>query len=124
MQFWLEMGVDGLRLDAVPYLIEREGTNCENLRETHEILKQLRRSLDERYSDRALLGEANQWPADVRPYFGDGDECHMAYHFPLMPRIFMAVGRKTPCRLSKSCGRRRRSRRIASGRCFCGITTS
>jgi len=91
MHFWLEMGVDGLRLDAVPYLIEREGTNCENLNETHAILKQLRRSLDERYPDRALLAEANQWPADVRPYFGDGDECHLAYHFPLMPRIFMAV---------------------------------
>ena len=91
MHFWLDMGVDGLRLDAVPYLIEREGTNCENLRETHTVLKQLRRSLDERYHNRALLAEANQWPADVRPYFGDGDECHMAYHFPLMPRIFMAV---------------------------------
>jgi maltose alpha-D-glucosyltransferase/alpha-amylase len=91
MHFWLDMGVDGLRLDAVPYLIEREGTNCENLRETHAILKQLRRSLDEKYHNRALLAEANQWPADVRPYFGDGDECHMAYHFPLMPRIFMAV---------------------------------
>ena len=91
MHFWLDMGVDGLRLDAVPYLIEREGTNCENLKETHDVLKQLRRSLDERYRDRALLAEANQWPADVRPYFGDGDECHMAYHFPLMPRIFMAV---------------------------------
>jgi maltose alpha-D-glucosyltransferase/alpha-amylase len=91
MQFWLEMGVDGLRLDAVPYLIEREGTNCENLRETHDILKKLRRTVDERFPDRALLAEANQWPADVRPYFGDGDECHMAYHFPLMPRIFMAV---------------------------------
>jgi maltose alpha-D-glucosyltransferase/alpha-amylase len=91
MHFWLDMGVDALRVDAVPYLIEREGTNCENLKETHDILKQLRRSLDERYRDRALLAEANQWPADVRPYFGDGDECHMAYHFPLMPRIFMAV---------------------------------
>jgi maltose alpha-D-glucosyltransferase/alpha-amylase len=91
MNFWLDMGVDGLRLDAVPYLIEREGTNCENLRETHDILKQLRRSLDQRYPDRALLAEANQWPADVRPYFGDGNECHLAYHFPLMPRIFMAV---------------------------------
>jgi maltose alpha-D-glucosyltransferase/alpha-amylase len=91
MHFWLDMGVDGLRLDAVPYLIEREGTNCENLTETHDILKQLRQSLDERYQDRALLAEANQWPADVRPYFGDGNECHMAYHFPLMPRIFMAV---------------------------------
>jgi maltose alpha-D-glucosyltransferase/alpha-amylase len=91
MHFWLDMGVDGLRLDAVPYLIEREGTNCENLPETHAILKQLRRSLDARHPHRALLAEANQWPADVRPYFGDGDECHMAYHFPLMPRIFMAV---------------------------------
>jgi maltose alpha-D-glucosyltransferase/alpha-amylase len=91
MHFWLDMGVDGLRLDAVPYLIEREGTNCENLSETHAILKRLRRSLDERYHDRALIAEANQWPADVRPYFGDGDESHMAYHFPLMPRIFMAV---------------------------------
>jgi maltose alpha-D-glucosyltransferase / alpha-amylase len=91
MHFWLDMGVDGLRLDAVPYLIEREGTNCENLPESHGILRRLRRSLDERYHDRALLAEANQWPADVRPYFGDGDECHMAYHFPLMPRIFMAV---------------------------------
>ena len=91
MQFWLDMGVDGLRLDAVPYLIEREGTNCENLKETHDILKKLRRTVDERFPDRALLAEANQWPADVRPYFGDGDECHMAYHFPLMPRIFMAV---------------------------------
>jgi maltose alpha-D-glucosyltransferase / alpha-amylase len=91
MHFWLDMGVDGLRLDAVPYLIEREGTNCENLRETHDILKQLRGSLNQRFPDRALLAEANQWPADVRPYFGDGDECHMAYHFPLMPRIFMAV---------------------------------
>jgi maltose alpha-D-glucosyltransferase/alpha-amylase len=91
MHFWLDMGVDGLRLDAVPYLIEREGTNCENLPETHRILKQMRHALDQRYPDRALLAEANQWPADVRPYFGDGDECHMAYHFPLMPRIFMAV---------------------------------
>jgi maltose alpha-D-glucosyltransferase/alpha-amylase len=91
MHFWLDMGVDGLRLDAVPYLIEREGTNCENLPETHAVLKDLRRSLDQRYANRALLAEANQWPADVRPYFGDGDECHMAYHFPLMPRIFMAV---------------------------------
>jgi maltose alpha-D-glucosyltransferase/alpha-amylase len=91
MRHWLDMGVDGLRLDAVPYLIEREGTICENLPETHDILKQLRRSLDQTFPDRALLAEANQWPADVRPYFGDGDECHMAYHFPLMPRIFMAV---------------------------------
>ena len=91
MQFWLDRGVDGLRLDAVPYLIEREGTICENLEETHGVLKELRRAMDQRYAGRMLLGEANQWPADVRPYFGDGDECHMAFHFPLMPRMFMAV---------------------------------
>ncbi len=91
MQFWFDRGVDGLRLDAVPYLIEREGTICENLEETHDVLKKIRRALDERYPDRMLLAEANQWPADVRPYFGDGDECHMAFHFPLMPRMFMAV---------------------------------
>jgi maltose alpha-D-glucosyltransferase / alpha-amylase len=91
MQFWLDRGVDGLRLDAVPYLIEREGTICENLDETHDVLKTIRAALDARYPDRMLLAEANQWPADVRPYFGDGDECHMAFHFPLMPRMFMAI---------------------------------
>ncbi len=91
MRFWLDMGVDGLRLDAVPYLFEREGTNCENLPETHEMLKQLRAEVDRHYENRMLLAEANQWPADVRPYFGEGDECHMAFHFPLMPRIFMAL---------------------------------
>jgi maltose alpha-D-glucosyltransferase/alpha-amylase len=91
MQFWLDMGVDGFRVDAVPYLIEREGTSCENLPETHDVLKFLRRRLDERYADKVLLAEANQWPEDVRPYFGDGDEFHMAFHFPLMPRMFMAL---------------------------------
>jgi maltose alpha-D-glucosyltransferase / alpha-amylase len=91
MQFWLDRGVDGLRLDAVPYLIEREGTICENLDETHDVLRRIRAALDARYPDRILLAEANQWPADVRPYFGDGDECHMAFHFPLMPRMFMAI---------------------------------
>ncbi|HVD92423.1 MAG TPA: maltose alpha-D-glucosyltransferase [Vicinamibacterales bacterium] len=91
MKFWVDRGVDGLRLDAVPYLIEREGTICENLEETHAILKKIRRAMDERYGDRMLIAEANQWPADVRPYFGDGDECHMAFHFPLMPRMFMAI---------------------------------
>jgi maltose alpha-D-glucosyltransferase / alpha-amylase len=91
MKFWLEMGVDGFRLDAVPYLVERENTNCENLPETHNILKELRRRIDEQFPGRMLLAEANQWPADLRPYFGDGDEFHMAFHFPLMPRMFMGV---------------------------------
>jgi maltose alpha-D-glucosyltransferase / alpha-amylase len=91
MRYWLDMGVDGVRLDAVPYLIEREGTINENLPETHAVLKRLRAALDERYGDRMLLAEANQWPEDVLQYFGAGDECHMAFHFPLMPRIFMAV---------------------------------
>ncbi len=89
--FWLKMGVDGFRLDAVPYLFEREGTNCENLPETHAYLKKLRNQLDQAFQGKVLLAEANQWPADVRPYFGEGDECHMAFHFPLMPRIFMAI---------------------------------
>jgi len=91
MRFWLEMGVDAFRLDAVPYLVEREGTNCENLPETHDFLRELRRKLDEGFPGRMLLAEANQWPADLRPYFGDGDEFHMAFHFPLMPRMFMGL---------------------------------
>jgi maltose alpha-D-glucosyltransferase/alpha-amylase len=94
MRFWLDMGVDGLRLDAVPYLVEREGTNNENLPETHEILKQIRTEIDGSYPDRLLLAEANQWPEDARPYFGEGDECHMAFHFPLMPRIYMALAQE------------------------------
>ena len=91
MQFWLEMGVDGFRLDAVPYLVEREGTSCENLPETHAVLKDLRKKLDEHFPGRMLLAEANQWPGDLRPYFGEGDEFHMAFHFPVMPRMFMSV---------------------------------
>jgi maltose alpha-D-glucosyltransferase / alpha-amylase len=91
MRFWLEMGVDAFRLDAVPYLFEREGTNCENLPETHVVIKDLRHRIDEEFPGRMLLAEANQWPADLRPYFGDGDEFHMAFHFPLMPRMFMGV---------------------------------
>jgi maltose alpha-D-glucosyltransferase / alpha-amylase len=91
MEYWLERGLDGFRADAVPYLIEREGTICENLPETHDILKEFRTRLDSKFPGRILLAEANQWPEDVRPYFGDGDEFHMAFHFPLMPRIFMAV---------------------------------
>jgi maltose alpha-D-glucosyltransferase/alpha-amylase len=94
MRFWLDMGVDGFRLDAIPYLVEREGTSNENLRETHAVIKELRAAIDAEYENRFLLAEANQWPEDVREYFGDGDECHMAYHFPLMPRIYMAIAQE------------------------------
>jgi len=94
MRFWFDMGVDGFRLDAIPYLVEREGTNNENLRETHAVIKELRAAIDASYQNKFLLAEANQWPEDVREYFGDGDECHMAYHFPLMPRIYMAIAQE------------------------------
>ena len=94
MRFWLEMGVDGFRLDAIPYLCEREGTNNENLPETHVVLKELRALIDSHYPNVLLLAEANQWPEDVREYFGNGDECHMAYHFPLMPRMYMAIAQE------------------------------
>ncbi|HLM52645.1 MAG TPA: maltose alpha-D-glucosyltransferase, partial [Pseudoxanthomonas sp.] len=94
MRFWLDMGVDGLRLDAVPYLIEREGTSNENLPETHAILKRIRAEVDAHYPDRLLLAEANMWPEDTQQYFGEGDECHMAFHFPLMPRMYMAIARE------------------------------
>jgi len=89
--FWFGMGVDGMRLDAVPYLFEREGTNCENLTETYDFLKKLRAHVDAKFSSRMLLAEANQWPEDAAAYFGQGDSCHMAFHFPLMPRMFMAM---------------------------------
>jgi maltose alpha-D-glucosyltransferase / alpha-amylase len=91
LDFWMDMGVDGLRLDAIPYLFEREGTNCENLPETHVFLKKLRAHMDRKHQNRLFLAEANQWPEDAAAYFGDGDECHMNFHFPLMPRMFMAV---------------------------------
>ncbi len=94
MKFWLDVGVDGLRLDAIPYLVERDGTNNENLPETHEVIKDLRAWLNEHFEDRMFLAEANQWPEDVSPYFGNGDECHMAFHFPLMPRIYMALAQE------------------------------
>ena len=94
VDFWLDMGVDGFRLDAVPYLFEREGTNCENLPETHAFLRELRRHVDSRYPGVVLLAEANQWPEDAAAYFGNGDECHMNFHFPLMPRLFMAIERE------------------------------
>ncbi|HUQ57029.1 maltose alpha-D-glucosyltransferase [Lentzea sp.] len=95
LRFWLDIGIDGFRLDAVPYLFEREGTHCENLPETHDFLRKCRKVVDDEYPGRVLLAEANQWPSDVVEYFGDGDECHMAFHFPLMPRIFMAVRRES-----------------------------
>ncbi|MEX1012665.1 MAG: maltose alpha-D-glucosyltransferase, partial [Waddliaceae bacterium] len=91
LDFWMQMGVDGLRLDAVPYLYAREGTDCENLPETHDFLKKLRKHVDDNYSDRMILAEANQWPNQAAAYFGKGDECHMAFHFPVMPRLFMAI---------------------------------
>jgi maltose alpha-D-glucosyltransferase/alpha-amylase len=94
IEFWLDMGVDGLRLDAVPYLVEREGTNNENLPETHDVLKEIRAEVERRYPDRMLLAEANQWPEDVLPYFGNGDECHMAFNFPLMPRMYMSIAQE------------------------------
>jgi maltose alpha-D-glucosyltransferase / alpha-amylase len=105
IRFWLDLGIDGFRLDAVPYLFEREGTNCENLPETHEFLKRCRKVVDDEFPGRVLLAEANQWPSDVVAYFGDpavgGDECHMAFHFPLMPRIFMAVRRESRIPISE-----------------------
>lgn len=91
LDFWMEMGVDGVRLDAIPYIFEREGTNCENLPETHQVLKQLRAYLDSKYANRLFLAEANQWPEDAAAYYGEGDECHMNFHFPLMPRLFMSL---------------------------------
>ncbi|MDM0043362.1 maltose alpha-D-glucosyltransferase [Variovorax dokdonensis] len=94
MRFWLDMGVDGFRLDAIPYLVERDGTTNENLPETHDVIKKLRAAIDANYTDKFLLAEANMWPEDVREYFGNGDECHMAYHFPLMPRMYMAIAQE------------------------------
>jgi len=94
MRFWFDIGVDGLRLDAIPYLVEREGTSNENLPETHEVLKKIRAELDANYPDRLLLAEANLWPEDIQQYFGNGDECHMAFHFPLMPRMYMAIAQE------------------------------
>jgi len=91
VRFWLDLGVDALRVDAIPYLVEREGTNCENLPETHLLIRNLRQEIDAAFENRIMLAEANQWRTDVRPYFGDGNECHMAFHFPLMLRSYMAL---------------------------------
>ena len=125
LRFWLDLGLDGFRLDAVPYLFEREGTNCENLPETHAYLKRVRREVDERYPDRVLLAEANQWPADVVQYFGEGDESQMAFHFPVMPRIFMAIRREQAAPIYEILRQHaRRSPPAASGGCSCATTTS
>jgi len=124
MRFWLDMGVDGLRLDAIPYLCVRDGTNNENLPETHGVIKQMRAVIDANYANRMLLAEANQWPEDVREYFGDGDECHMAYHFPLMPRLYMAIASEDRYPSSRSWRRRRTFRTPASGRSSCATTTN
>ena len=126
MRFWLDMGVDGFRLDAIPYLVERDGTNNENLPETHAVIKQLRAAIDASYKNRFLLAEANQWPEDVREYFGDGDECHAAYHFPLMPRMYMAIAQEDRLPAGRDHGSRRRTfrRLVHSGRSSCATTTS
>jgi maltose alpha-D-glucosyltransferase / alpha-amylase len=105
LRFWLDLGLDGFRLDAVPYLFEREGTNGENLPETHEFLKRVRATIDDEYPDRVLLAEANQWPEDVVDYFGEGDECHMCFHFPVMPRMFMSVRREEATPMYEILGR-------------------
>jgi maltose alpha-D-glucosyltransferase/alpha-amylase len=119
MRFWLDLGVDGMRLDAVPYLVEREGTNNENLPETHAILKRFRAEIDQHYPDRMLLAEANQWPEDTQIYFGDGDECHMAFHFPLMPRMYMAIAQEDRFPITDIM-----RQTPASGRSSCATTTS
>jgi maltose alpha-D-glucosyltransferase / alpha-amylase len=123
LDFWFEMGVDGLRLDAVPYLYEREGTNCENLPETHEFLKKLR-CTSTANSDRMLLAEANQWPEDSAAYFGDGDACHMAFHFPLMPRLFMAIRMEDRFPIIDILNQTPEIRALRSGRSSCETTTS
>ena len=108
----------------MPYLYEREGTNCENLAETHAFLKQVRQTIDTEYPDKVLLAEANQWPEDVVHYFGEGDECHMAFHFPVMPRMFMSLRREERRRSTRSSNARRTSPRAASGGCSSATTTS
>ncbi len=124
LKFWLDLGLDGFRLDAVPYLFEREGTICENLPETHAYLKRVRAYVDEHYPDRVLLAEANQWPADVVEYFGAEDECQMAFHFPVMPRMFMAVRREEAVPIYEILAQTPQIPTVASGACSCATTTS
>ena len=125
VRYWLDVGLDGFRLDAVPYLFERDGTDGENLPETHEYLRRLRKEVDSLYPGKVLLAEANQWPEDVVEYFGDGDECHMCFHFPLMPRMFMAVRREQRYPITEILARTPAiSRRVAAGAYSCATTTS
>ena len=124
MRYWLDMGVDGLRVDAIPYLVEREGTNCENLPETHAVMKRIRSEIDKEYAARTILAEANQWPDDVRIYYGDGDECHMAFHFPLMPRMYMALRQEDRLPITDIMAQTPTFPTTASGGCFCAIMTS
>ena len=124
LRFWLDLGIDGFRMDAIPYLYERDGTNGENLPETHDYLKRVRAEIDARYPDKVLLAEANQWPEDVVEYFGDGDECHMCFHFPVMPRMFMSLRREDATPIYEILERTPRSPRTASGASSCATTTS
>jgi len=124
MDFWFDLGVDGLRLDAVLYLFEREGTNCENLPETHDALRELRKHVDEKYRDRMLLAEANQWPEDAVAYFGKGDECHMAFHFPVMPRLFMSLRMEDRYPITDILKLTPPIPTTANGPCSCAIMTS
>ena len=124
LRFWLDLGLDGFRLDAVPYLFEREGTNCENLPETHAYLRRVRKEIEENYPDKVLLAEANQWPADVVQYFGEGDECQMAFHFPVMPRMFMAIRREEAVPIYEILEQTPHIPDTASGVCSCVTTTS
>lgn len=124
MHFWLDMGVDRLRLDLIPYNVERDGTNNQNLPETHEVLKAIRANLDKHSENRMLLAEANQWPEDTRPHFGEGDECHMGFQFPSCPGCTWPWRRKTGIRSPTSSGRHPRSPKTASGRSSCATMTS
>ena len=125
VRFWLRLGLDGFRLDAVPYLFERDGTNGENLPETHDYLRRVRKAVDDEFPGKVLLAEANQWPADVVDYFGEGDECHMCFHFPLMPRMYMSVRREQRYPITEILAKTPEiPDKAASGGCSCATTTS
>ena len=124
VRYWLDLGLDGFRLDAVPYLFQRDGTTGENLPETHALLRRLRKEVESRIPDGVLLAEANQWPADLVDYFGQGDECQMCFHFPLMPRLFMAVRREQRFPVTEILAQTPEIPPAASGRSSCATTTS